>query len=351
VRDAFLKIVKRAGEWPADALLIAGDLFEHDRVNGDTVAFLRAAFESIPHVPVFIAPGNHDPYLPDSPYATKRWPNNVFLFTTPVWTAHELARLPLTVHGFGFDGPDISSNPFGKLVVPNDDREHVAVAHGSEMGSLPPGKGAHAPFDANAAVPDGLRYLALGHYHGAKKIPVRNGVWVQYSGSPEGHDFGEPGLHTYAEVELDGRDIRVREVPSASAVFETHAIDCAKCESTQEIVDAIRALPAPDSVARIARIVLSGAAPQEIHAGLAAIYDALRTGFDHLELVDRLELEEDFAALANEQSSLGGFIAALNAQLRDTTDERHRAVLLRSREVGLAAYRGRTLPIRGAFGE
>ena len=172
LRDAFLRIVARAGEWPADALLIAGDLFEHDRVSRDTAALLRRAFESVPHVPVFIAPGNHDPYLPDSPYAVQRWPGNVFIFPRPTWTAHALDRLPLTVHGFGFDGPDVSTNPFGSLTIPGDDRVHVAGAHGSEMGSLPAGKGAYAPFDAETATPDGLRYLALGHFHGAKLIQV-----------------------------------------------------------------------------------------------------------------------------------------------------------------------------------
>src|SRR6185295_13967999 len=119
MRDAFLRIVSRAGEWPADALLIAGDLFEHDRVSHDTVAVLCGAFASIPHVPIFISPGNHDPYLSDSPYATQPWPENVFIFRKPQWTSHGLNRVPLTIHGFGFDGPDVSVNPFGTLQIPN----------------------------------------------------------------------------------------------------------------------------------------------------------------------------------------------------------------------------------------
>jgi len=129
LRDVFRSIVSRAGEWPADALLIAGDLFEQERVTKDTVAFLIGEFWSIAHVPVFIAPGNHDPYTPDSPYACEEWPENVHVFDQPVWQACSLADRPLVVHGFAFDGPDISSSPFGKLAVPDDGRVHVAVAH------------------------------------------------------------------------------------------------------------------------------------------------------------------------------------------------------------------------------
>jgi len=90
LRDVLTSIVARAGDWPADALLIAGDLFEGDRISHDTTQFLSGLFESIPHVPVFIAPGNHDPFTPDSPYATMTWPENVAIFDSPQWQCHRV---------------------------------------------------------------------------------------------------------------------------------------------------------------------------------------------------------------------------------------------------------------------
>lgn len=351
LRDAFLRIVARAGEWPADALLIAGDLFDRDRVSRDTIATVRRAFESVPHVPVFIAPGNHDPFVPGSPYAAERWPDNVFVFSGPTWTAHALERVPLTVHGFGFDGPDISANPFGTLRIPSDGRTHVAVAHGSEMGSLPAGKGAYAPFDAESAAPLGLRYLALGHFHGAKRIPVTSGVWVQYSGAPEGHGFGETGERVYIEAEIDGTAVYAREVTSSRTVFETHDLDCSGMETSQQIVDAIRNLPAARGTGAVARITLRGAAPPELRLEVQSVRDSVNGSFDYLELVEALETEDDYAALAAEPTSLGAFVREVNGQIRDAGDDARRAVLARAREVGVAAYRGRMAPVRGAGGE
>lgn len=348
LRDTFLRIVARAGEWPADALLIAGDLFEYDRVSRDTIAMVRQAFESVPHVPVFIAPGNHDPYVADSPYASQRWPDNVFFFSAPAWSARALDRIPLTVHGFGFDGPDISINPFGSLQIPNDGRVHVAVAHGSETGSLPPDKRAYAPFNADSAAPRGLRYLALGHYHGAKRVPVKGETWVQYSGSPEGHGFGETGTRVYVEIEIDGEELRVREVPSSKAIFDVYTIDCSEMESSQQIVEKIRALPCVRDMTRIARVLLKGHAPYELRLELQAVHDAVRADFDYVELVDDLDMRENFDELALEQTSLGAFVCELAAQLRDTTDPRRRSMLERAREIGIAAYRGRMVPLRGA---
>src|SRR5688500_18645584 len=80
LREVFSAILRRAHEWPADAVLISGDLFEQERVTRDTLSFLREAFESIRPIPVFIAPGNQDPYTASSPYAVEPWPANVYLF-------------------------------------------------------------------------------------------------------------------------------------------------------------------------------------------------------------------------------------------------------------------------------
>lgn len=62
------------------------------------------------------------------------------IFRTASWTEETLKNVPLTVHGFAFDGPDISRNPFHELRVADDGRIHVAVAHGSERGHQPAGK-------------------------------------------------------------------------------------------------------------------------------------------------------------------------------------------------------------------
>lgn len=347
LRDAMQRIVRRAMDWPAHALLIAGDLFEHDRVSRDTIAMLCGLFESASNVSIFIAPGNHDPYVPSSPYATEDWPSNVVIFQTPAWTARDTPHVPLTVHGFAFDGPDISSNPFGCLRIPEDDRIHVAIGHGSEMGSLPAGKGAYAPFNAQDAVCDGLSYLALGHYHAMKHIPGNFETRVQYSGSPEGHDFGEPGPHYFLEVEIAPDSVDVRPVQSSRVVYLNETIDCTRFESSQQIVEAVRGLSAMDAAARIARVTLKGSVPADLEYQLDSIQEAIAREFEYLEIVNATEPADDYDFLSRERTSLGAFIARINAELRDTRDEPRIRMLHRAREVGLAAYRGRSLTVRG----
>ncbi len=347
LRDVFHGIIQRAGEWPADVLLIAGDLFDLERVTRDTVRFLHAEFKSIQHVPVCIAPGNHDPYMQGSPYAEEDWPDNVMIFDRPEWRSLVLDEQGTTVHGFGFDGPDVSVNPFGQFPPVQLGAIHVAVAHGSALGHQPPGKTSYAPFDPATASVDGLRYLALGHFHGYTPIPGDFPTVMAYSGAPEGHGFNETGMHYHLEVEIDPDNVRVTPVPSARSVYLTASLDCSSFTCSQEAVDAIRALPCEEGADTIACVTLTGASSPEWRGEIDAIHDAVVPAFEHIVLEDRTEPAEDFGALALQQTSLGGFVARLNAELADVADGRQRAMAARARELGLAAYRNRPITFQG----
>lgn len=347
LRDVFASIVKRAGSWPADALLIAGDLFEHERVGRDTVAFLRSQFESIAHVPVFIAPGNHDPYIASSPYVSATWPQNVFIFDRPAWTSHAVQNGGMVVHGFGFDGVDISVNPFGSLETPDYGDVHVGVAHGSERGHQPTGKNVYAPFSASTHVAGTLAYLALGHLHGATELTDAANRCAWYSGAPEGHGFGETGVRHYLEVEIDGSDTRVKMVPSSRVIYEVHRIDCAGLESAQELVNGLRALAEKSGPEQVMRVELRGSCLPSIREALSTVHDAVVGYFEHFEIVNETDNPEDYGHVARSGGSLGAFVGQLNGELEDATDEERARLVGRARDVGLAAYRGQTLDIRG----
>lgn len=347
LRDVFHSIVNRAGEWPADALLIAGDLVEADRVTRDTIAFLKAEFASIPHVSVVIAPGNHDPFTPASPYATEQWPVNVRIFSRPEWDSISLCNGGLTVHGFAFDGPDVSHNPFGALQIPSDDSVHVAVAHGSERSHQPEGKELYAPFEAHETADPRLRYLALGHFHNHTTIEGDFATKIAYSGSPEGHGFSETGEHHFVEVTIDDDSVDVRAVPSARVVYGTHEITCDSVGSSQDIVGALREFAERSPKRLVARVVLTGNSPVDVGAELESIYDVAAPQFEFLELIDRTAPPEDFEALAREETSLGAFVRALNEEIADQSESARRDMVLHARELGVSAFRDRRLSIRG----
>ncbi len=353
LRELLLEILRRAASWPADAVLIAGDLFCLGRLSRETVTFLREAFELVRPVPVLIAPGNEDPAVPASPYGIESWPPNVHIFECVEWTGWQHPGAPLTIHGFGFDGPEPSRNPFGGLVIPEDGRVHVAVAHGSERTHLPPDKAPVAPFDAASAAAPGLAYLALGHYHNVLQVTGGFDTHVWYSGAPEGHGFHETGPHHYLEIELDAEippRVTVRPASVSRTTYVVRDLDCTALDTRDAVADAIRALAQEAQGDVIARITLTGVCPPALRESFRAIREAVSDACTFLDLLDETEPAEAYEELARAHTSLGLFVRRLNQQLADSVEERRRRMLARAREVGLAAYRDSDVAIRSLEG-
>lgn len=353
LRDVLAAMLHRAAAWPADAVLIAGDLFAHDRVTRDTVAFLRGAFESIAPIPVFIAPGDRDPFVPTSPYATEAWPANVHVFQRPAWHSHALCDVPLTVHGFAFDGPEPSNSPIGTLAAPRDGRAHVAVGHGSAREALPDGVRPAHPFAARDAAAPGLAYLALGHYPRVARVPGDFATVMYYAGAPEGHGFADTGPRHCLEVEIDpscGAEapaVTVRPVPSARLTYGETALDAGGLSGPEELSAALRALADVPDHPQVLRVRLRGACPPAVQRGLAAAQAAAASAFVHLDLIDETTLDAPFGEIAMEDTSLGAFVRRLGEEIKDAPDAARRAMLERARDLGVAAFRGESLPVRG----
>ena len=72
------QLVPKAGY---ELVLLPGDLLDGAHSAG-TLENLKEALREMA-VPVFITPGNHDPYTPSSPYARLTWPSHVHIFTSP----------------------------------------------------------------------------------------------------------------------------------------------------------------------------------------------------------------------------------------------------------------------------
>ena len=90
LRDTLVRIVDLTREVNADALICGGDLYEHDYFSPDTAEFLKVTFAGLNPIPVYIAPGNHDWYGPQSLYAQVDWSENVHVFREAALRSVEL---------------------------------------------------------------------------------------------------------------------------------------------------------------------------------------------------------------------------------------------------------------------
>ena len=348
IRSTFRQILEDARREAVHLVLIAGDLYEHDHITPDTVEFLKQQFENLGPIPVFIAPGNHDPYLQDSPYAQESWPANVHIYRDEEFRSLEIADAGVRITGFGYNRGQIPENIFRRLPVLPGDARNVVVAHGSDAARVPEGKAAHGPFTVDEIAGKNVIYCALGHYH--QQHPVANpidGTQVWYCGMPEGRAWDEEGCGGYLLVEIrDDGTVEAKSCPTAQYPLATITIDCDGYASREQIIDAILQRRGTSFDARtILRVRLEGSPDPKLELSTAEIEERLAGEMLHLAWEDRTSPAIDYDALAADRTLCGYYVRSMGKRIA-AASAAERPVLERARLYGVQALLGREVRIR-----
>jgi DNA repair exonuclease SbcCD nuclease subunit len=215
--DAFARIVDLALARKVDALTIGGDLYESERAGPQTYRFLAEQFARFGG-PVYVAPGNHDPYAPNSLLARTDLPENVRVFNEAAWRAYPLAD-GVTLWGFGHT-PAEPRRPFANARFDRGGVQ-IALVHGSDEQRLPQNKRATAPFTIDEIVASGATFALVGHYHGGYIAKSGRKPVLAYPGSPEPIKFNEGEAHGAVLVTVEGTSLKAELLP----VARTRALD------------------------------------------------------------------------------------------------------------------------------
>ena len=322
------RLAEAVRTWGAELALLAGDLFD-GKPYPETVEAVKAALAEMA-VPVFLAPGNHDFYGPDSPYAGD-WPENVHIFRTGRMESVPLPELGVTVHGAAFLGPTQEEGLLRGFTAAEDGMVHLGVLHG-ELGEA----SVYDPVSREDIAASGLAYLALGHVH-KRTEPLRFGdTTAAWPGCPEGRGFdelGEKGF--YAGVLQDGR-VTLRFVPLGRHRYEIRTVDV----TGQDAAAALESALPTDTEGESCRILLQG---ESSGLDIPALHRRFAPRFAFLELRDETALPEPLWQRAEEDSLRGLFLRRLRAQLESAETEEQRETVRRAARFGLAALDGRDL--------
>lgn len=329
-RETLTRIIALAEAEAVDAILCAGDLFEHDRIGPDTVEFLRSTFERTDRR-IFLAPGNHDWLSERSPYELVEWSPNVHLFTEAALRPVELTD-GLTLWGAAHRAPANTDGFFAGFRV---DRAgvHLALAHASERSALTwqeSGKRPHAPFEAVEIEAAGIDHAFLGHYH----LP-RDADRHTYPGNPDPLEFGEAGERgaVIATVQPDGRVVRERRSVAVSEVHDLE-LNVDGAAHSDDVASVVRERIAP--LGGCVRLTLNGELSPSVQLDLREL-ERLGSHLDGLVVrAGRLSIGYDLAAIAAESTVRGQFVRSAASEIEDP--ELRRRVIL----TGLRALEGRS---------
>jgi DNA repair exonuclease SbcCD nuclease subunit len=186
--EAISTIGRLAIEHAASTVLVAGDIYDVSTAEDRTLAQPMARMRTFASVEWHLVPGNHDPHQPGGPWdrlLRRGLPANVRVHLEPAPVALEgsaaLLPAPLARRRTLADPTawmDQAPTPEGTT--------RIGLAHGS-ISAFGSDAGAQPNLiDPTRPERAGLAYLALGDWHGTKRIGPR--CW--YAGTPEVDDFG-----------------------------------------------------------------------------------------------------------------------------------------------------------------
>lgn len=331
------RIVGLCREREASALLIAGDLFDSVCVDNQLLSEVQSILGES-GVYVYIAPGNHDPAAPDSPYIASKWPENVHIFTGGL----ECVEIPETgayVWGLGFRH---SLEVEGLLpeFTPHDGRINILLMHG-EVVPDSSSESRYNPISHDRLLSLGVDYCALGHVH--KPSAVSFGECMYCSpGCPSARGFDEPGDHGVYAGYVGRGFSNMTFVSTDTRRYFTEKIDVSGCEVVNDYCNRIKSALSKtvgDTFPyHIFDITLTGALAKGFMPDTPAIAKQLMDEMHYVRLTDMTTTELDIDTLMKDNSLRGSFVRTIVNKMEK--DEKNRDLYLRALLYGLRAFDG-----------
>ncbi len=263
-RKAFASVIDLCLAEEADALIVAGDLYDGEQTSMKTARFLADQLRRLDAAGIrtFLIRGNHD--------AQSRiklelvLPESVKLFHGRAEAVMmNRGGLDVAIQGISFAQPHAPESLLPKFRPPRDGAFNIGILHTSLGGSS--NHDVYAPCAAADLQNAGFDYWALGHIH--ERYEERGKAAIVMPGNPQGRDINEAGPKSATLVTVrDDRSLTIEERLTSLAEFVRVGVDCSGARDWREAVGRISAaLEDAREKARsehlVARLRLTGATP------------------------------------------------------------------------------------------
>jgi DNA repair exonuclease SbcCD nuclease subunit len=295
--DTVRTIAALATDRKADAVLVAGDVFDQQTVSDTVIRRLFGALAGFTG-PWYLLPGNHDAAIAESVW-------------TPGVINNDELRLSLVC------APLTQRNTFDDTTVFFDHAQspegyfRVGLAHGSVQGILPDTVDSANPLAPKRAEMAKLDYLALGDWHGTLQVDER--TW--YAGTHEQDRFraNDPGNALEVTLEAAGKGAEV--TPVRVGKFSWQRWD--ETISVPSDVDVLKKRLEKLGEADVLRIEVTGTADlacaEAVRFAIEETRARVRALRSNTSALQVLPTDAELAAIGGQ----GGYVANVVASLRD----------------------------------
>ena len=287
------RLADEADRVGACAIIIAGDLFDSDRLNKKNRDRALSVIERASHITFFYLPGNHEREVLREGGDI---PKNLVLFDKD-WTYFDFRGVTIAARS------DTAPDMFNSLSL-NPDGTNIVILHG-ELRQRSDFGGVIGSLDAAGR---GIDYLALGHYHSYSSALLPGGTKAVYCGTPEGRGFDEGGDKGYVLLDIEDGVIEHKFVKFANRTLHICEVDISSAQSTFDILRLIEDKTSDIPHTDIVRAVLVGHYPLELKKDFLLVLNQLRSRFYFFEIRDESRLFHSPEIYKNDKSLKGEFI-------------------------------------------
>ena len=309
-----------------DLVLLAGDVFDGPYSREGYEAVYRALERM--EVPVFIAPGNHDPYRDLSPWVRESWPENVYIFRRPEITSFSIKELDCKIYGAAYTEAQCPGL-LADFRAECTERHALLLLHADPVNPDSP----YCPVTAAQVRDSGVDYAALGHFHNQGRFEAGAGLCA-WPGCPMGRGFDETGVKGVCIAELD-ESINLRFVPLDVPRFLEYTVPALE-DPAASVADLLPPVGSRDHI----RIRLTG----EVAAGAT---DGLSLGFGdypNLTILDETTVLGNVWDNAEDDTVTGLFFRILRDGAREADPDTARTLELAAR-IGRKILEGREVEL------
>lgn len=310
--NTFFRMADYAKKEGVRAIIIAGDLFDKNKIPPSSIQQVRDIILKYPDINFYYLRGNHDA---GNLMGRSGLIPNLRLFESG-WTSYEENEVVIT-------GAEMSGG-HGKLCTSlklDSTRTNIVVLHGQVVTTSPK---LPEDIDIRKLTDKGIDYLALGHNHTYREEKLDSrGRWC-YSGCLEGRGFDECGDKGFVLLNTENGTIKSSFVPFAYRQIIELKIDVTGYTGTAEIIMAVKNKGIDSK--KLVKIILNGYIDLDTEINLNLMRIGLENDFYCLEITDKTKSKIDYDSFKGNASLKGEFVRVVKAR-DDLTDEEKALVI------------------------
>lgn len=327
MRRTFERMVAFAEENGVGAIIIAGDMFDTERVTARTLDFVLGIISKTPEIDFLYLKGNHDDN--NFVFKNKQLPLNFKSFSDN-WCAYRYENVLVSGIELTEENKD---SLYDDLRLSGAD-VNIVVMHGqtsTQTGS--------EEVCLNKLKGKNIRYLALGHIHSYRKEQLDlDGEWC-YSGCLEGRGFDECGEKGFVLIETKDNKLEAQFVPFCTRTLCEVRVDITGLVSVNDIIIAAKEASKDIDSRNLVKYVLCGNYTLDTQKDVMYIAEALQNYFYFVKVKDESKLKLDESDYSMDVSLKGEFIRAVMAS--DLCEEEKSQIIL----CGLQALTGEEITL------